>query len=180
MYALIVYESMYGNTHVVADRIADGLHAAFEVTVVPVGDATDELLAGADLLVCGGPTHAHSLSGDVSRRAAIEAAHDDEADLELDLAAAGPGLREWFHGFEHRQLSAAAFDTRVDGAPASTGRASLGIAHRLRRHGYDVVAPAESFLVDAHSHLLPGEAERAVQWGASLAAIAAVEGQPTA
>src|SRR5262245_45385928 len=114
MHALIVYESMYGNTHAIANGIADGLRPTFEVTVLPVTDATDERLSQTDLLICGGPTHAHGMSGDVSRHVAIEAA-DHATDLELDRAATGPGLREWFHGFEHRHVGAAAFDTRFVG-----------------------------------------------------------------
>jgi hypothetical protein len=172
MHAFIVYESMFGNTHAVADDIADGLRPAFEVTVVPVKEATDELIAAADLLVCGGPTHAHGLSGDVSRRAAIQMAGDEESGLAMDEDSAGPGLRDWFHGFENRHVGAAAFDTRYEGGAAKTGRASLGIAQRLRRHGFVLVVPPESFLVDEHNHLLPGEAERAKNWGASLAAAA--------
>ena len=44
--ALVVYESMYGNTHVIASRIADGLRADCEVTLVPVAEATWDLVAG--------------------------------------------------------------------------------------------------------------------------------------
>ena len=51
-----------------------------------------------------------------------------------------------------------------------TGRASHGIEKRLIKLGYDLVADPESFLVDKTSHLLPGEAERAVEWAAELAA----------
>ena len=51
-----------------------------------------------------------------------------------------------------------------------TGRASKGIARRLEDHGYELVVKAESFFVDKHNHLLPGEAERATAWGASLVA----------
>ena len=65
---------------------------------------------------------------------------------------------------------AAAFDTRIDASPLLTGRASRGIEKRLTRLGYDLVADPESFLVDKTSHLLPGEAERAVEWAAELAA----------
>jgi hypothetical protein len=88
--------------------------------------------------------------------------------------AGGPGLRDWFHGFEQRHVAAAAFDTRFEGGAASTGRASLGIAQRLRRHGFVVIVAPESFLVDERNHLLAGGAERARQWGATLAG-AAVE-----
>ena len=49
MRALVVYESMYGNTHVVAGNIADGLRATYEVTLVPVAEVTAELVAGTDL-----------------------------------------------------------------------------------------------------------------------------------
>ena len=50
MRALVVYESMYGNTHVVAASIADSLRATHDVTLVPVAEATRELAGGADLL----------------------------------------------------------------------------------------------------------------------------------
>jgi hypothetical protein len=52
---------------------------------------------------------------------------------------------------------------------AITGRAGRGIARRLHRHGFDVVAGPESFFVDKENHLLDGEAERAIHWGAALA-----------
>jgi menaquinone-dependent protoporphyrinogen IX oxidase len=45
MRALVVYESMYGNTHVVASNIADGLRTTHEVTLVPVSEATPEIVA---------------------------------------------------------------------------------------------------------------------------------------
>ena len=35
MRAVVVYESMYGNTHLIADAIGAGLEAAFDVRVVP-------------------------------------------------------------------------------------------------------------------------------------------------
>lgn len=42
MRALVVYESMYGNTHAIAIDIAAGLRATHEVTLVPVTRATQE------------------------------------------------------------------------------------------------------------------------------------------
>jgi flavodoxin len=62
MRALVVYESMYGNTREVADNIADGLRTEYEVTLVPVAEATGDMVADADLLVAGAPTHMHGLS----------------------------------------------------------------------------------------------------------------------
>ena len=60
MRAVVVYESMFGNTQVVADYVAAGLRATMEATAVPVDGATPEVLGGVDLLVAGGPTHIHA------------------------------------------------------------------------------------------------------------------------
>ena len=171
MRALVVYESMYGNTHTVALQVAEGLRAHFDVSVVPVGEASAAMVAEADLLVVGGPTHAHGMTRGVTRRAARDAAASD-GQLVLDRDANGPGLREWFAELgDGRGRIAAAVDTRVAGPALFTGRASKGIAHHLERHGYGVVIEPESFLVDKNNHLLPGEADRAVAWGDALSAV---------
>jgi hypothetical protein len=49
--------------------------------------------------------------------------------------------------------------------------AARGIAKRLRRHGFELVADHESFLVeDSEGPLARGELERARDWGGTLAA----------
>jgi Flavodoxin domain len=170
MRALIVYESMYGNTHVVADHLAEGLRPQFEVEVVPVESATDDKVATVDLLVVGGPTHVHTLSSEKSRAAAKAAAAKPDVDLTMDAGAEGEGLRDWFDLLPAaRATAAAAFDTRLDAAAIITGRASRAIAKRLEKHGFDLVADPESFLVDKQNHLIVGEADRARQWAKELA-----------
>ena len=177
MRALVVYESMYGNTHVVASNIADGLRATHEVTLVPVAGATADLVAGADLLVVGGPTHMHGLSSPATRRMAAQAAAKPASGLSLDPDACGPGLRDWLKrdwlkGLGGGPVLAAAFDTRFNGVAAFTGHASRGIGRLLRRHGYRLIAAPESFLVGQQNALLDGEASRARRWGAALGVIA--------
>lgn len=172
MHALVVYESMYGNTHAAATAIAEGLRGSYDVDVVPIGAATPELLAAADLLVVGGPTHAHSLSRTSTRKAAVEAAHKPGGP-DLDPGAGSAGAREWLDALcDGGRKTAAAFDTRMSGPATLTGRAALGIARRLRRHGYLLVLPPQSFIVDRQNHLLPGEIQRAARWGRGLAAAA--------
>lgn len=167
MRAVVVYESMFGNTHEVAERIAEGLGG--EVAVLSVGEAIGTILHDVDLLVVGGPTHVHGMSRPTSRHSASQQAESDDG-LALEPDADGLGLREWFDGLPANSGLAAAFDTRVDAAAILTGRASKGIAKRLERHGFDVVAARESFLVDKESRLVAGERERAVAWGRQLAA----------
>jgi hypothetical protein len=170
MRVVIVYESMYGNTHLVADAIGTGLKLSADVTVVPVSDANPELLRDVGLLVVGGPTHAHGMSRPATRKGAAEAAGKPDSGLTLDPDALGPGLRDWFGTLGHHEGMAAAFDTRFSGPPALTGRASKGIARELRHHGFSLAAEPESFVVTKDNHLGASEGARAGDWGERLAA----------
>ena len=170
MRAVVVYESMYGNTHLVADAIGTGLSTTFEVSVVPVSHADPAVLADADLVVAGGPTHAHGMSRATTRKAAVQAADKPASPLEVEPDALGPGLREWFSSLSHYPAKAAAFDTRFHGPATLTGRASRTVARLLRAHGFDVIAEPESFLVTKQDRLEPQETTRAREWGARLAA----------
>jgi len=170
MRSLVVYESMYGNTHLVAEAIGRGLATAGPVAVVPVADATAERVADADLVVVGGPTHAHAMSRENTRKGAIDDARDPDNHLTLDADAEGEGLREWFDDLPVAVAKGAAFDTRFHLSPLLTGRASKGIAKRLRRHGVELVDEPESFFVEQGNVLEDGETARAESWGVALGA----------
>jgi hypothetical protein len=169
MRAVVVYESMYGNTHLIADAIGAGLSTAFDVRVVPVSTAWPEVIADADLVVVGGPTHVHGMSRASTRKAAVEAAGKPVGGLKVEPDAMGPGLREWFGWLGRYSVRAAAFDTRVHGSATLTGRAAKGVARRLREHGFAVIAEPESFLVTKQDWLEPQEQNRARDWGTKLA-----------
>ena len=171
MKAVVIYESMYGNTHLIANAIAKGLSESADVVVVPVGKAEPSLLADADLIVVGGPTHAHSVSRPGTRKAAVAAADKPDSDLVVEPDAAGAGLRYWFATLAWKNGRAAAFDTRVNAPPVLTGRASKGITRMLRHHSFSVVADPESFLVTKADYLETDEETRARDWGAQLAAV---------
>jgi hypothetical protein len=80
-------------------------------------------------------------------------------------------MRDWLKDLGRRDGLAAAFDTRLNGVPAFTGRASRPIAKLLKRHGRRLVAAPESFLVGSQNTLLDGEAARARRWGMLLGAV---------
>jgi len=168
MRALVVYESMYGNTHAVATDIAAGLRATHEVTLVPVTRASKEMVMTSDLIVAGGPTHMHGMSTVASRRSAVETARRQDSGLTVDPDAGGPGLRGWLEQLRLAGVPVASFDTRLSGLPALTGRASRGIARVLIRKGGRLLLPPESFLVSKQNTLLSGEAARATSWAALL------------
>jgi flavodoxin len=156
MEVAVVYESMFGNTRLIAEAIAEGMGQAnpgAHVAIVPVTEASSDKLAAVDLLVVGGPTHIRRMSSSRTRK---------------DLAP-GPGLREWMSTLPSGVAGkrAAAFDTRF-GYPLS-GAAARPISRHLHGHGYVIVAKPEGFIVrQAKGPLKDGERERARAWGARL------------
>jgi hypothetical protein len=169
MKALVVYESMFGNTRHIAEAIAAGLCSSIQTEVKLARDAGDEDLEGVGLVVVGGPTHAWGLSGTRSREGAVAdaAKHPDHL---LDTQPLGPGVREWLHGLAtHHGCFAAAFDTRFDKPKAVTGCAARKIQRRLHRSGFTTLAEPHSFVVTGMAGpLVLGEVERAEQWGQAL------------
>ena len=160
MDALVVYESMFGNTEAVARAIADGLRTAYDVVVVEVGSAPAVVGPGVALVVAGGPTHAFGLTRESTRAAAKEQARGG-------VVSRGIGLREWLDALPGGNAAAATFDTRVP-APVP-GSAAKAAARRLRRLGFRVVVPPETFWVGARpGPLAEGELDRARRWGERL------------
>lgn len=176
MRTVVVFESMYGNTRAIAEAVARGIEraGAAEVTVLPVSEADGEAIRQADLLVVGGPTHAHGMSHAATRRAARDAADKPDSKLRLDSAAVvdGPGMRVWLAHVDGTGALSAAFDTRLDAPAIFTGRAAPKIARQLQRRGFAPVADPESFLVTKDTELCPGEIARAQDWGSRLSALA--------
>ena len=170
MRAVVTFESVYGNTRAVAEAIADGLRPVGDVAVLSHHEVDPALASDADLVVVGAPTHMHGLPTSMSRKMAAHAAEEEGAPLDAG-ATAGPGIRSWLSDQSGGGRRAAAFDTRADGRPALTGSAARGIAKRLRRCGFELVADPESFLVeDAEGPLMDGELDRAREWGSAIAA----------
>lgn len=167
MKALIVVESMFGNSRKVADAVAEGLRGHMTVEVVSPAEAHAPLLDLVDLLVVGGPTHAFSMTRANTREDAVRQG--------APASAAATGIREWIdrlHAGPHSEL-VATFDTRVGKVRHLPGSAAKSAAKALRRLGYRPVVPPESFYVgDVAGPLFDGELDRARSWGERLAATA--------
>ncbi len=139
---------------------------------IPVAQAGPDQITTADLVVVGGPTHVHGMTRASTRQGAAKMAEDEDSSVVLEPDAVAEGLREWLDALGKSKVGrrAAAFDTRMPGPAAVTGRASKGISRALRHHGYELVADPESFIVTKQNTLEPGEEDRARTWGATLAA----------
>jgi hypothetical protein len=168
MKALVIYESMFGNTAAMGEAVAAALSAkGVEVESGPLAGFDRAALAEADLLVVGGPTHAHGMSSKGTRTSAVEdKRYPSDGAPEPEI-----GIREWLDDLPSGAgRLAATFDTRFEKPRWLTGSAAKGIAGRLKQHGYRLIAEPESFFVNGENALEPGQTERATAWGASLAA----------
>jgi hypothetical protein len=160
MNAIVIYESHWGNTAAVAGAIADGLGNGSPA--LHTDEATKAVLAGAELLVVGGPVIAFGLARESARS---QLAGDIKAPRPADVSH--PLLRTWLDDLPNGNGWAAAFETRIWWSPrGATGT----IESKLRRAGYQRLAKAERFIVaGAYGPLREGELDRAREWGATLA-----------
>jgi hypothetical protein len=164
MRALVVFESMFGNTQIVARAVADGLSSCMAVDVVEVGAAPTVIDNDVELLVVGGPTHAFGMSRPATREGAAKQAAQG-------VVSTGIGLREWLAAVQggSASVAAAAFDTRFKKPRWLVGSAGRAVEKRLRGLGFRVVTQTQSFYVGGTpGPLLDGEPERALRWGERL------------
>ena len=162
MNALVVYESLYGNTRQIAEAITEGLALECDVEIIEVGEAP-VAPAGVDLLVVGGPTHQFGLSRKSSRQQGADD-HDEQV-ISLDI-----GIREWIEDLPRVSDGVAAtFDTSIR-KPNLPGSAARGAARRLKKKGYRILVPGELFLVEGgKGPITDGELDRAKDWGRAVA-----------
>jgi hypothetical protein len=163
MRALVVYETMFGSTRVVAEAIAQGLSPFGDVEVLEAGTALRHALPkDLRLLVVGGPAYAFGMSRPFTRHQRAHAARTESV---------GIGIREWIRGREPglAGIAAATFDTRAVYS-SSTASGARAAARALRACGADIVASPMPFLASGITgRLVDGELARARAWGDWLA-----------
>jgi flavodoxin I len=145
--ALIVYDSLHGNTAQVAQAIGEAL--AGEVSVRRVDGVSAAEVGAVDLLIVGSPTHGGWFT---------EAIKDW---LDQIPATAVQGAR------------VAAFDTRTPPTRLSRifGFAAPRIAKSLEKKGVTLLVPPAGFIVKGiKGPLDEGELERAAGWAQEIAA----------
>jgi hypothetical protein len=180
MKALLVYESLFGNTEQIARAVAEGLSRRLPVQMLDVGSAP--LILGSDigLVVVGGPTHVFGLSrADTRAGSSVETHVDGHVDgpgaaadgANGSVVTHGRGLRSWLEGLHvgASGVAAAAFDTRVN-RPRLPGSAARAADRQMRRQGmHPIVLPHSFHVRRTTGPLADGESEQARQWGEKVA-----------
>jgi hypothetical protein len=161
MKAVVVYESLWGNTAAIGLAIAEGIGPG--ARALSTAEASPEALAGIDLIVAGAPVIAFALPTEQAR--ANIAANPGKAPTAPDLSH--PSMRSWLGRLPEGHGRSAAFETRLRFSP---GGSTSRILRGLERAGYRRIAPGQRFIVrGAYGPLRDGETERARRWGAELA-----------
>jgi flavodoxin len=153
MKAIVVYDSVFGNTEQVARAIGAALGA--EVPVRKVSEAAAADVAGVELFVVGSPTRAFSPT---------------------------PAIKAFLAGLPAGSLAGAkvaAFDTRADVKEVNNrfltfmvklfGYAAPALAKRAQKKGGALAAAPEGFIVSGtEGPLREGELDRAAAWAKGL------------
>ncbi|MBN1486602.1 MAG: flavodoxin family protein [Anaerolineae bacterium] len=155
MKALVIYDSVFGNTEKVAQTMGEALGSQVDALVLKVTDVQPEQLAGLSYLIVGSPTRAFSPT---------------------------PAIKDFLKGIPSGSLTGvkvAAFDTRIAVAETNSailsflvkifGYAAEPIAKKLQRKGgAQGVTPEGFFVKDSEGPLKDGELDRAAAWATQI------------
>jgi flavodoxin len=154
MNALVIYDSVFGNTEKIGQAIGQALTSKANVTTLSVGDVKPEQLNGIELLIVGSPTRGFRPT---------------------------PAIANFLKALPDKSLAGvkvAAFDTRFDVTALKGflkwlvrkgGYAADKIAKVLvSRGGEQAVAPAGFDVTGKEGPLKSGELERAAEWARGM------------
>ena len=146
MKALIIYDSVYGNTEKIAKAMAEAITPPDGVKVLRAGEVNPSELTSIDLLIVGSPTHGGRPTSSVQ---------------EFLNKVTQPSLKG---------INVAAFDTRATSKFARVfGYAAGRIGGHLKRKGGVLIASPEGFFVTGtKGPLKEGELERAAVWAKGI------------
>ena len=146
MKALIVYDSLHGNTEKIARAIAAGLAPSGDVKVLRAGEANISELESIDLLIVGSPTQGGRPT---------------------------PAIQDFLNRVSEpaiKGISVAAFDTRISTRWVGIfGYAAGKIAGSLKAKGGTLILSPEGFFVKGtEGPLKEGELDRAASWAREI------------
>jgi len=158
MKALVIYDSVFGNTEQIAQAIGNALGSQEDVEILRVSNVKPEQLTGLKLLIVGSPTR------------------------QFRPTAAINNLLKRIPQNGLKGVKVAAFDTRFTMSAIEESRvlpffvrlfgyAAKPIADRLKRKGGELIIPPEGFFVEGvEGQLKEGELERAADWAKQIIA----------
>jgi flavodoxin len=145
MNSLVVYDSQFGNTKIVAEAMANALKSFGEARTVHASEANPSEFRGVDLLILGCPIQGWKPSA---------------------------AMQELLGRLQPQDLTGvktAAFDTRMKIPRFLRGQGAEIVAALLEELGSQPILPPEGFLVAGREGpMRDGEVQRAVSWANAL------------
>ena len=158
MKAMVVYDSVFGNTEKIAQAIGHALGSPEDVETVQVGNVKPEQLAGLTLLIVGSPTRKFSPTAAITSflksipKNGLKGVKVATFDTRFTVSAI-------------EKVRILAFFVKIFGYAAEPS------ADRLEKKGAELAVPPEGFYVsDTEGPLLEGELERAADWATQIVA----------
>jgi flavodoxin len=144
MKTLVIYDTMYGNTEIIADAIADAITG--DTKVIKASEAKPSDMNDIDLLIIGSPTQGGRQTKPVQ------------------------GFLDEISGNIKKDVKIAVFDTRVPAKWVKVfGYAAGKLEDFFKKEGVELIIPTEAFMVEsAKGPLKEGELERAKAWGKKI------------
>jgi flavodoxin len=143
MKALVIYDSVYGNTKIIAEKIAKEL--GNNSKAISISDFNTDDLKDTSLLIVGSPINGWRPTEKITK---------------------------WLASLTSEQLKnikATSFDTRIK--LFIHGDAMNKIAKSLKGAGAEIIVPPTSFIVKGNEGpLLDGEIQKAIDWTNSIKA----------
>ena len=164
MKALVIYDSVFGNTEQIAQAIGNALGSPGDVEILRVSDAKPEQLR-TELLIVGSPTRGFRPTPAIN-------------DLLKSIPAnglAGVKVATFDTRFTMDEIESTGFILRI--LVNIFGYAAKPIADKLGKKAGELLIPPEGFFVTGtKGRLKQGELERAANWARQ---IAQAQGLPT-
>jgi flavodoxin len=158
MKALVVFDSVFGNTGQIAQAIGNALGSQGDFDTLQVGNVKPEHLTDLSLLIVGSPTRQFSPTG--ATTSFLKSIPKDGMD---GVAVAAFDTR--FAVSEIERVRILSFFVRIFGYAAEP------IARRLEKKGGKLVIPPQGFFVtDVEGPLQDGELDRAAEWAEQILA----------
>ena len=155
MKILVVYDSHFNNTKIIAEKIAEALAESGDVSIKRSGDMKPEQLKGFDILVAGSPTQKARPTQDIKTflnnipRGGLKGVKAAAFDTRISIDNTNSAALRWF--------------VKIFGYAAET------IAGKLKRKGCEMILPPEGFIVEGtKGPLKQGEVERAAEWAKKI------------
>ena len=147
MKALIVFDSVYGNTQQIAETMGKILKNEYSIEVISAADVKEDQLADLEVLFIGSPTHGGRFTEAIQNFLAVLSTIQLEGVkiATFDTRTSSKGIFGWL---ERR-----------------FGHAAPRIAKNVESHGKTLIGDPEGFIVSGRKGpLREGELERAEIW----------------